>query len=72
MKRITNTETNRPGTLPPVANAGKSPKGLGRDAYEPLMQKRAQIPSASPIGMLAATLCPAVGLNAQRHQNKTK
>jgi hypothetical protein len=48
--RFTNTETSRPGTLPPIATADKSPRGLGRDGNKPLMRNRWANEVPSPKG----------------------
>ena len=47
---FTNTETDRPVTLPPKDNAGESPEGPGRDGNKPLMRNRTAIDRPSPTG----------------------
>ena len=66
--KFTNTETHWPGTLPPAATAGASPRGLGRDGHKPLMRNRTLLRAASPIGMLAATLWLGLALSACRRE----
>jgi len=39
--KFCNTETKRQTTLRASGQSAASPKGLGRDGYEPLMQNRA-------------------------------
>ena len=49
-EHFTNTETTRPVTLPPIDEAGESPKGLGWDGNKPLMRNRTANEVPSPIG----------------------
>lgn len=58
LSKFTNTETSRPVALPPIDEADKSPKGLGRDGNKPLMRNRTANEVPSPIGNAGGNTFP--------------
>lgn len=56
VEQFPKTERPGPAPLPAVETGLEAPEGPGTGGHKPLMQNRAQIPSAPAMGLLPATL----------------